>query len=95
MTVLSFAFAEIIDRQRKFAVTTNHKRGIVMQEKYKAFIDGTDLQHHVESDGFGVVVYPSVDALTKHIAHDTTECGIAEIEIRFVRWAREPIAKYK
>ena len=66
-----------------------------MQEKYKAFIDGTDLQHHVESDGFGVVVYPSVDALTKHIAHDTTECGIAEIEIRFVRWAREPVAKYK
>jgi hypothetical protein len=44
-----------------------------MQEKYKAFIDGTDLQHHVESDGFGVVVYPSVDALAEHIAHETSE----------------------
>jgi hypothetical protein len=66
-----------------------------MQEKYKAFIDGTDLQHHVESDGFGVVIYPSVNALAEHIAHDTTECGIAEIEIRFVRWAREPVAEYK
>lgn len=61
-----------------------------MKSIYKGFIDGTDFQHHLEADANGVKVYPSVTTLRKGIGHDPVECGIAEVEIKFVRWVQEP-----
>ena len=53
------------------------------------FMDGIDWQHEVGHASNGNRVFPTVDDLVHGAGHDLDECGIAEVEIRFVRWIKE------
>lgn len=54
--------------------------------KKTAYMDGIDWQHHVESDAFGVKVYPSVKALRDGSEHALDECGIVEVTMTLNKW---------
>ena len=56
----------------------------------RCFMDGTDWEWELGSADDGNKVYPSEKSLIEYAGHDVTECGIAEVEIRFVRWVVPP-----
>ena len=61
-------------------------------EKIKrGFMDGIDWQHHLEHDPKGSLVFPSTESTIrgKNCLAKGGGCGVAEVEIRFVRWAVE------
>lgn len=58
--------------------------------KVRVFMDGIDWQHEIGSNVDGNTVYPSAKSLKKGSRHALTECGIAEVEVRFVRWIKKP-----
>ena len=58
--------------------------------KMRVVMDGTDWLYECGSAIDGNTVYPDKKSLLEHSGHDLSECGIAEVEIRFVRWIKEP-----
>lgn len=58
--------------------------------KVRVFMDGVDWQWEIGSASDGTKTYPSVRCLKREVKHDLTECGIAEVEVRFVRWIKKP-----
>ena len=58
-------------------------------KKVRCFMDGIDWQYHLEEDIKGATLYGSRKSLvadSQHLLGNESECGIAEVEVRFVRW---------
>ena len=56
----------------------------------RVFMDGTDWDCEIGSNANGNTVYPNVKSVEAHHPKCIEECGIAEVEVRFVRWVKEP-----
>jgi len=58
-------------------------------------MDGTNFLYQLGNDGKNHIVAPNVEKLAEYEGHDMTECGVAEVEIKFIRWAKEPKHDHK
>jgi hypothetical protein len=59
------------------------------ERRVRCFMDGMDWQHEL---GFtDVLLHPTQEALEKNAGHDLTACGVVEVEVRFIRWIKEPM----
>lgn len=67
---------------------TNGKTAKV--RKVRGFMDGTDWSYEIGSASDGNKVYPSVRAIKRECDPCIGECGIVEVEVRFVRWVKKP-----
>ena len=56
----------------------------------RCFMDGTDFLCELGAAADGNKLFPSVKALKSQCHHSLKECGIAEVEVRLVRWVRRP-----
>lgn len=56
--------------------------------KVRCFMDGTDWDHEIGSASDGNKVYPSVKAIRRELTC-LHQCGIVEVEVRFVRWVKK------
>ncbi|MBT4940418.1 MAG: hypothetical protein HON14_14885 [Rhodospirillaceae bacterium] len=57
-------------------------------KKQTAYIDGEDLLLELAVASHGTKIYPSIEDIEQNHGHSLDECGIAEVEIRFVRWVK-------
>lgn len=55
-----------------------------------AFMDGTSFLFELGSDRAGHTIYTSAKQVKTESRHNLAECGVAEVEVRFVRWAQKP-----
>lgn len=60
-----------------------------MKTEKRGFMDGTDFQHHLESDAKPISVFVSEASLRRNRTC-LDECGIAEVEIKIIRWVVKP-----
>jgi len=60
------------------------------KQSVTGFMDGIDFECELGHAKDGNKVYPSIEALEKGVDHSLVECGIVEVEVRFVRWIRKP-----
>lgn len=65
----------------------NLKRGL---RAVRVVMDGTDWLYEIGLASDGNTVYPDAKCLKREAGHDLKECGIAEVEVRFVRWIKKP-----
>jgi hypothetical protein len=56
----------------------------------RCFMDGTAWVFELEGDADGTELYPSKEAAIAKHRNCYDECGIAEVEVRFVRWVVPP-----
>jgi hypothetical protein len=61
-----------------------------MADSFKAYMDATDFHSERGLPREGNRVYSTVEAVLEHHAC-ADECGVVEVEVRFVRVAREPV----
>lgn len=60
--------------------------------RIRVFLDGTTWETEVGRDPDGTEVYPSLKAALNRHEDVAGECGVAECELRFVRWVMKPKA---
>lgn len=58
--------------------------------RIRCVMDGTDWLYELGSAADGNKLYPDRKSLEKDSGHSLEECGIAVVEVRFVRWIRKP-----
>ena len=55
------------------------------------YMDGIDFNCELGANPSGNTVYPSIDTLRDGLpCVNKGGCGIAEVEVRFIRWIEEP-----
>lgn len=61
----------------------------------RAYMCGTDIRYEMQTPEMSgdCKITPNKDyaLATWHCTRDECECGLAEVEVRFVRWVRTPI----
>jgi hypothetical protein len=55
-----------------------------------AYMDGTDFLYELGNDMLGHVVAADPEILQNETKHEMKSCGIAEVEVKFIRWVKEP-----
>lgn len=63
---------------------------ILPEEPVKMLMDGTAILYEVGADGSNHVIAPTVEKLKEYEGHSMEKCGIAEVEVKFIRWVQEP-----
>ncbi len=58
-------------------------------KRQTAYIDGEDFLLEIPYGTHGTKIYPTVGDIEKNHSHPLDGCGIAEVEVRFVRWVKE------
>lgn len=58
------------------------------ERRVRGFMCGVDWQHELGAADDGTRVYPSEGSLRDHLKC-ADECGVVEVEVRFVRWVQE------
>lgn len=61
-----------------------------LPRKVTGFMDGVEWEYELGHAPDGNKVFPSVENVAGGTDHDISECGIAQVEVRFVRWVKEP-----
>lgn len=57
----------------------------------RCFMDGIDWEFHLDGDAMGTKLYPSERALRSDAkCIEKGGCGVAEVEVKFIRWIEEP-----
>lgn len=57
----------------------------------RGFMDGIDWEEHLKFDGYGTLVFPSVESTKrrKKCLAEGAKCGIVEVEVMLIRWVEE------
>jgi hypothetical protein len=67
-----------------------YNKALKRQRYPRYFIDGTDWKHNLISDSYGIKLYPSEETLEDGCGQILTDCGIVEVEVKFIRWVKPP-----
>jgi hypothetical protein len=54
------------------------------------YMDGIDWRYELRHASDGTKLFPSRAALKRNIGHDLEDCGIVQVQVRFVRWVKKP-----
>lgn len=57
-----------------------------MREPVICYMDGTDWEHELGHASGGNRLYPRPEEVNDHGG----ECGVAKVEVRFLRWVKAP-----
>ena len=60
-----------------------------LELRIHGFMDGVDWEWHLGETN--AMIYPT-EEMAGH-GHDTTECGMVEVEVRLIRWVKKPTRK--